>query len=151
MLEAFAMAAIVVVVAFCPAALAQGPLPDAPKPAVAEATPTPLIANLPSVETHRFWDHGNVALFAGVVATNAADFAVTYSNLQNGGRELNPVVRVFGRSAPGLALNFGGQTASIMGVSYFLHKTGHHKLERLVPMVNIGAGMTAVAYGFAHR
>lgn len=136
--------------------LAQGPLPDAPKPVAASSaqpivSPAPISPVRSVTETHRFWDTENRMLFAGVVAANAGDFAVTYTNLQNGGRELNPIVRIFGRSAAGLALNFGGQTAGVMGFSYFLHKTGHHRLERLVSMTNIGAGIGAVSYGLAHR
>ena len=136
--------------------LAEGPLPDAPKP-VAVTAAQPIVSLSPvtpvrsATEIHRFWDVENRMLFAGVAAANAADFAVTYTNLQNGGRELNPIVRIFGRSAPGLALNFGGQTAGVMGFSYFLHKTGHHRLERIVSVANIGAGLGAVSYGLAHR
>lgn len=84
-------------------------------------------------------------------ALNGADFAVTRANLQSGGQELNPVVRMFGRSTPGLAMNFIGETAGVVGLSYFFHKTGHHKLERAVSVVNIGSSATAVGYGLAHR
>jgi len=149
--EIFSLAAILLAGALCPSALAQGPLPDAPRPAV-QPDPPVFVAPVTKVgEQHRFWDNENRALFAGVIASNAADFAVTYRNLQSGGRELNPVVRIFGRSAPGLALNFGGQAAAVTGFSYFLHKTGHHRLERMVSVVNIGASMGAVGYGLAHR
>jgi len=151
--EIFSLAAILLAGALCPTALAQGPLPDAPQPAArpaAEAYVAPVTRPL-GVEQHKFWDNENRVLFAGVVASNIADFTVTYHNLQSGGQELNPVVRIFGRSAPGLALNFGGQAAGVMGFSYFLHKTGHHRLERMVSVVNIGASMSAVGYGLAHR
>ncbi|MFZ0808375.1 MAG: hypothetical protein WAN03_19440 [Candidatus Sulfotelmatobacter sp.] len=152
--ETLTLAAILLLGALCPSSLAQGPLPEAPKPGIQPATPAPKMQTRQTFslgEQHKFWDNGNRALFAGVIASNAADFAMTYTNLQSGGRELNPMVRVFGRSAPGLALNFGGQVAGVMGVSYFLHKTGHHRLERMASVVNIGASMTAVGYGFAHR
>jgi hypothetical protein len=82
---------------------------------------------------------------------NGADFAITCSNLQGGGRELNPVVRLFGRSTAGLAVNFAGETAGVMSVSYFFHKTGHHKLERWVSIVNISSSAGAVGYDLAHR
>ena len=100
---------------------------------------------------HRFWDKQNVALFAASAALSAADFTVTHANLQNGGRELNPIVRIFGRSTAGLAANFVGETAGGVGLSYFFHKTGHHKLERIVSFVNIGSSAGAVSYGLAHR
>jgi hypothetical protein len=105
----------------------------------------------PEINAHRFWDRENWALFTTAAAFNGADFAVTRANLESGGRELNPVVRVFGRSTAGLAVNFGGETAGVIGLSYFFHKTRHHKLERIVSLVNIGASTGAVSYGLAHR
>ncbi len=90
-------------------------------------------------------------LFASVAALSAADFAVTRSILQNGGKELNPVTRVFSGSTGGLAANFAGETAGIIGLSYIFHKTGHHKLERLTPMLNMGASAFAVGYDLNHR
>jgi len=150
--------------AFSPALFAQGPAvdtagPDAPTPVVEAAAPvmiTPAIAR-PSIANpsydgaHKFWDTKNRALFAAVAAFSGADFAVTRANLQSGGVELNPVVRVFGRSTAGLAVNFAGQTAGIVGMSYLFHKTGHHKMERLLSMVNIGGSAGAVGYGLVHR
>jgi hypothetical protein len=106
---------------------------------------------LPSAPSHRFWDRENRILFAAVAASSAADFAVTRANLHNGGREINPVARAFSGSTAGLAVNFAGETAGVVGLSYFFHKTGHHKLERIVSMTNIGASGVAIGYGLAHR
>jgi len=100
---------------------------------------------------HKFWDRENKFLFAAVAVSSAADFAVTRSNLQSGGRELNPVARVFAGSTAGLATNFAGETAGIIGLNYVLHKTGHHKLERMTSLVNISASGFAVGYGLHHR
>jgi hypothetical protein len=100
---------------------------------------------------HRFWDRENSLLFATSAAFSAADFVVTKDNLRGGGRELNPAVSVFGTSSTGLAMNFAGETVGVMGLSYFFHKTGHHKMERAVSMLNIGASATAVSYDMAHR
>jgi hypothetical protein len=86
-----------------------------------------------------------------VAALSAADFALTRSILQNGGKELNPVTRLFSGSTAGLAANFAGETAGIIGLSYFFHKTGHHQLERLTPMLDIGASAFAVVYDLNHR
>jgi hypothetical protein len=107
-------------------------------------------STLPAPE-HGFWDRQNSMLFAASAALTGADFGITRANLQNGGQELNPVVRMFGRSSAGLALNFGGETAGMLGLSYFFHRTGHHRMERLVPMVNIAASAGAVTYGLVHR
>jgi hypothetical protein len=103
-------------------------------------------------ERRRFFDRWNIALFTGSAAIASADFAVTRSNLlTSGGKELNPVVRMFGRSTAGLALNFAGEAASTVGLSYLFHRTGHLKLERAVPMVNIGASGAAVTYSSIHH
>jgi hypothetical protein len=130
---------------------AQVPLPNAPMPSARAVLP--LIATPPPrMETsHEFWDKPNQILFVAAAAGNAADFAVTRTNLQSGGRELNPIVRTFGSSSAGLAMNFVGETAGVISLSYFFHKTGHHKLERAVSLVNIGSSTGAVAYGLSHR
>src|ERR1700726_4945135 len=82
---------------------------DTPTPAV---EPAPAFASTPSRHEgeHRFWDKTNRSLFIAAAASNFADFGVTRMNLQNGGQELNPIVRVFGRSTPALAMNFAGET-----------------------------------------
>jgi hypothetical protein len=136
----------------CPTPFAQGPFPDAPMPAPAiEHAPTFVSAPQPATSEHKFWDRQNKLLFVTAAAFNGADFAITRANLQSGGRELNPVVRIFGRSTAGLAVNFAGETAGVVTLSYFFHKTGHHKLERIVSVANIGASAGAVSYGLAQR
>lgn len=128
---------------------AQGPAPNAGSAAV-EPVSSPATPRNLDLE-HKFWDRENYALFAASAALSGVDFAVTRANLESGGKELNPVVRIFGRSDAGLAANFAGETAGIIGVSYFCHKTGHHRLERAVSLVNIGASAGAVSYGLAHQ
>jgi hypothetical protein len=41
--------------------------------------------------------------------------------------------------------------AGVVAISYFLHKTGHHKLERAFPVYASGDSAYGVAYSFAHR
>jgi hypothetical protein len=113
--------------------------------------PSPIAGPTLTAPEHKFWDRQNSLLFGASAAFTGADFGITRANLQSGGQELNPVVRMFGRSSAGLALNFGGETAGMLGLSYFFHRTGHHRLERLAPMVNIAASAGAVTYGLVHR
>jgi hypothetical protein len=129
-------------------------LPDAVQPT--PMTPAPMNAfqpaTLPEVPSqHRFWDRENSFLFAANTAFSAADFVITRDNLRAGGQELNPVTRVFSNSTAGLAVNFAGETIGVVGLSYFFHKTGHHKLERAVSMLNLGASASAVTFDLAHR
>lgn len=129
----------------------EGPLPEAPMPSSAAVAPM-MVAMQPRAEvSHKFWDRQNKFLFIAAGAGAAADFAVTRANLQNGGRELNPMVRPFGRSSAGLAMNFAGETVGVISLSYFFHKTGHHKMERAVSVVNIASSMGAVSFGLIHR
>jgi hypothetical protein len=120
-------------------------------PGAASVSPAVVMTLTEAPSQHRFWDSENRILFVSVAALSAADFAVTRSILQNGGKELNPVTRVFSGSTGGLAVNFAGETAGIVGLSYIFHKTGHHKLERITPMLNIGASAFAVIYDLNHR
>ena len=135
------------------------PVPDAPQPQPAVTyAPVPAVttaavarpATISIGETHRFWDRQNTIIFAAVAATSTADFFVTRHNLQKGGQELNPVTRMFGKSDAGLAANFAGETAGVIGLGYFFHKTNHHKLERMVPMANIGMSGFAIGFGLTH-
>ncbi len=122
--------------------------------ASAFAAPVPFITVSPSSTkpaVHPFWDRENRLLFAATSAAATSDFFVTHANLASGGRELNPVTRIFAGSTPALASNFALQSACVVGVSYFFHRTGHHKLERLTSLVDMSASGTAVIYSLAHR
>jgi hypothetical protein len=127
--------------------------PEAMQPAMEPTTMVKPVQpmTLPGEMSHRFWDRENSVLFATSAAFSAADFVVTRDNLRGGGQELNPVTRVFSGSTPGLAANFAGETAGVVGLSYFFHKTGHHKLERYVSMLNISSSAAAVTFDLAHR
>jgi hypothetical protein len=122
-------------------------------PVSGEVKASPAVVNVrpEAPAQHRFLDTENGLLFAGVAALSAADFAVTRDNLRAGGRELNPVTRLFGSSTAGLAVNFAGETAVIVGLSYYFHRTQHHKLERLTSILNIGNSAFAVGYDLSQR
>jgi hypothetical protein len=147
-------AILLVLIGLCGPALAQKAsfslLPPAsiePVPVVRSVQPV----TLPEAPSHRFWDRENSLLFATNAAFSTADFIVTRNNLRNGGRELNPVTRVFSGSTAGLAVNFAGEAVGVVGLSYMLHKTGHHRLERAVSVLNIGSSATAVTFDLLQR
>lgn len=142
------------------APLPSAPIADVVNPDTAFASPAIFAAPMPIIAVknperfpaeHPFWDRQNRILFAATAGAATADFFVTRSNLAKGGRELNPLTRPFAGSTPTLAANFALQTASVIGVSYVFHKTGHHKLERITSVVNITASTGAVVYGLTHR
>jgi hypothetical protein len=82
---------------------------------------------------HRFLDSRNklnVGFLAGLVA---ADGVTTQQNLANHAQELNPIARpLVEHGWPGqLGASALGFSSSV-GLAYMFHRTGHHKLERLV-------------------
>src|ERR1700687_3610080 len=88
---------------------------------------------LPSAPSQRpFWtveNKVNVGIFAGLVA---ADAVTTQRGLNQGLREVNPIMRPFvtrgaAGQAAGSALGFGAG----VGTAYLLHRTHHYKAERL--------------------
>jgi len=101
---------------------------------------------------HNFWDAANKMLFASHAALEAVDFGITHHNLSNGGRELDSMAKVLCESGTaGQLVFFGGRMAGVMGISYALHRTGHHKLERAFPVYASGDSAYGAAYSFAHR
>lgn len=136
------------------------PLAALPEPEIAGANVATRVAFTPAVGVtltpklegeHRFWDRENRILFAVAGGLAVADFCVTRANLASGGKELNPVTRILSGSTPGLAANFALETGGLISVNYLLHKSGHHKLERMTSYVNVSASAGAVVWGLSHR
>jgi hypothetical protein len=131
-------------------------LADAPHPAytayIAESSSRFIRDSAPRSSTpfHDFLDHGNkirMGILAGVIA---ADGISTQAILNGQGgarwREMNPLARPFvNRGAPGQfaasALGFGFS----LGTSYLFHRTGHHRLEKLMLDAAIGVETAVVA------
>ena len=111
---------------------------------VASSSPLP---DAPS--QHHFWTletKVNTGILAGLVATDAF---TTQRGLEQGYREANPIMRPFvsrgiGGQAAGSALGFGAS----LGTVYLLHKTHHHKTERIVMRLMIGVESAVVANNF---
>jgi hypothetical protein len=88
-------------------------------------------------EPHKFWDGENMLLFTGVAAARALDFT---STRHFRGRDVNEVLLTNGivDNKPLFAGIEAVGTAASIGVSYLLHRTGHHRAERWVSIVHIG-------------
>jgi hypothetical protein len=91
-------------------------------------------------------------LFASHAVLESVDFGITHRNLSHGGQEMNPMAKALCESGSGgQVIFFGGRMAGVVAISYLLHKTGHHKLERAFPIYASGDSAYGVAYSFAHR
>jgi hypothetical protein len=113
-------------------------LPDAPQnpPSAPAANPNLDPANVqPAV--HRFWDRTNIWLFAGIGFTRGMDYASTRNFQARGRDEILIPDDVVNNSAGFASLEAAG-TATSIGISYLLHRTGHHKLERWMSIGHIG-------------
>ena len=101
-------------------------------------------------QEHKFWDRRNKIMFAAHAGLAATDFALTHRNLASGGRELNPVARPFtNMGTPGEVLFFAGGTATSIGLSYMMHKTHHHSMERWIARYAIADSASGVAFNLA--
>jgi len=110
--------------------------------------PSSMLPDAPSHE--HFWtleSKINTGILAGLVATDAI---TTQRGLDRGFREANPIMRPFvtrgtGGQAAGSAIGFG----AAMGTVYILHKTHHHKAERIAMRLMIGVQSAVVANNIA--
>jgi len=102
----------------------------------------------PPVENHRFFDAPNILVQAANIALMAADVATTREALKiPGTRELNPLAR---SSAGLISLKIGAVGAG-MGIAYLMHRSGHHKAERIFPLfLGLPSGLAAIHNSRVH-
>ena len=101
----------------------------------------------PLPERHRFWDRTNVALFAGVGTVHVLDFTSTRYFRARGYSEgllTNQIVD----NQPLFASIEVAATSSSIAVSYWFHRKNHHRLERWVSLIHIGAGTVGAARNY---
>jgi len=104
----------------------------------AQAAP-PSRSQLPSEGSHRFWDKTNLMLFAGVATVRALDYTSTRHFRRLGHNEVLLTNSVVDNKPLFAGIEVAG-TALSVGLAYWLHRTGHHKLERWVSIVHVGVG-----------
>lgn len=98
-------------------------------------------------EPHSFNDKTNLALFSADMLARTLDWNSTRMILGNPCKcfkeDQLPMV-IAGSSSKLLAYSLS-VSAAVHGAAFLAHKTGHHKLERLIPMLDIiGDGSTAL-------
>jgi hypothetical protein len=101
---------------------ASAELPSAPEPT--KAAP------------HAFWDRENKLLFAGVAAFRGVDFAST-RNMRARGRDEILLNNGTVDNLPAFAAIEVAGTAVSVGLSYWMHRTGHHRIERCISIGHI--------------
>jgi hypothetical protein len=90
-------------------------------------------------ETHRFLNATNSLALSAAAAGLSADALSTQKGLSLPGfYEMNPLARPFVGSRAGAAAYSAGSFGLLTGAMYVAHKTGHHKLERILPFATAG-------------
>jgi hypothetical protein len=124
---------LVICVSITIPAQAQEPASQTQGPA---AAPTPVPDAPSKTQPHRFWDRTNILLFSGVAVFRGLDYASTRNFQARGRGEILIPDDVVNNSAGFAALEAAGTMASV-GISYLLHRTNHHKLERWMSIGHI--------------
>jgi hypothetical protein len=96
---------------------------------------------------HPFWDKDNIVLFAGVGAGRVLDYLSTRHFRDRGVNEWLLTNHIVDNKPLFAGIEVAGAAASI-GVSYLFHRSGHHKVERWVSVVHIGAAVGGSARNF---
>jgi hypothetical protein len=120
----------------------------AQEPAKPPAAPSASAAREIEVPQHRFFDRTNILLFSGVAVFRGLDYASTRNMQARGREEILLPDDVVNNSAAFASVEAGGTLAS-MGISYILHRTGHHKLERWMSIGHIGVTGFGVARNYS--
>jgi hypothetical protein len=106
-------------------------------------------ARLPdSPSAHRFWDRENVWLFSGIATTRALDYTSTLNMQARGREEMLLPDDVVNNRAGFAALEVAGTVTSV-GLSYLLHRTGHHRMERWLSIGHISVTGFGAARNYA--
>jgi len=98
--------------------------------------------------SHAFFDRTNVLLFSGVAVFRGLDYASTRNMQARGREEILLPDDVVNNSAAFAAVEVGGTLASV-GISYILHRTNHHKLERWMSIGHISVTAFGVARNYS--
>jgi hypothetical protein len=101
-----------------------------------------------TVAPHHFWDWQNDCLFAGVGAARMLDYASTRHFRDQGNNEVLLTNAIVDNKPLFVGIELAGTAASI-GVSYLLHRTGHHRLERWVSVAHIGVAVGGSIHNYS--
>jgi hypothetical protein len=118
-------------------------LPDAPSATATTPTATAVGSAMPA---HRFLNRPAKFALAGSAALVTADAVLTCRHLAAGGRE----VFLPTQSCAGVTAWLAGSFAAETGIAYLLHRTGHHRLERLAEIAAGVSSASGIGYTAAH-
>jgi hypothetical protein len=128
----------VLLLATCLLAAQSAAAQQSAQPSPSQASTTAPVPDAPSQNPpHAFWDRTNILLFSGVAVFRGLDYASTRNFLARGREEVLIPDDIVNNSAGFASLEAAGTLTSV-GLSYLMHRTGHHKLERWISIGHIG-------------
>ena len=124
------------------------PAPAQQSTATSSSSSAP-IPDTPSTNPpHAFWDRTNILLFSGVAVFRGLDYASTRNFLARGRDEILIPDDIVNNSAAFASLEAAGTVTSV-GLSYWMHRVGHHRIERWISIVHIGVTGFGVARNYS--
>jgi hypothetical protein len=120
---------------------------DAAAAQISRGTPQSSVSPQVAKGRHPFWDEDNFVLFAGVGVGRALDYLSTRHSRGCGVNEWLLTNHIVDNKPLFAGIEVAGAAASI-GVSYLFHRSGHHKIERWVSIVHIGAAVGGSARNY---
>lgn len=102
-------------------------------------------------QTHKFFDTTNVVWTAVETAALTVDGFSTQRSLKTvpGAYEADPIARPFvDRGWPGQIAGGALFIGADLGLRYLLHRKGHHRLERWIPLILTTDGIIGAADNF---
>jgi hypothetical protein len=126
----------------------QSPGPAAALPEAPAASAVVPVAAKPAPMPHSFWDHKNAWLFAGVGVFRALDYTST-RNMRDRGRQEILLSNWVVDNRPLFIGIEAAATGLSVGLSYVMHRAGHHKIERLISVGHISGAAFGDARNYA--
>lgn len=140
------------------ATLASAQQPDPPVAPAAQAAVTTGNPTLPGstaaisrevpAASHPFWDRKNAWLFSGVGVFRALDYTSTRNMRDRGRQEILLSNWVVDNKPLFIGIEAAATGLSI-GLSYLMHRTNHHKVERLISVGHISGAAFGDARNYA--
>jgi hypothetical protein len=119
-------------------------LPDAPVPTAGVVE----VAAKSAPQAHAFWNRENAMLFAGVGIFRALDYTST-RNMRDRGRQEILLSNWVVDNKPLFIGIEAAATGLSVGISYLMHRTGHHKVEHLISIGHISGAAFGDARNYA--
>ncbi len=102
--------------------------------------------------SHRFFSKTNLLVFGVSLLGMSADAITTQRFVSRGQQEQDPIARPFvDQGWPGQLELEAADTAAQIFIMYRLHKMGHHRIEKLVPLAMGIAGGQSAYHNLQHE